>query len=680
MDKIPQVNSCDHFIVCGLGSLGQHCVVALKKFGVSITAIEQIEPRQWEIPHLPSLLTDLVIGDCRDAEILEAAKIGNSRALLIVTSNEQINAETAVTARSQCSHTRLVIRSGQDNLNQLLEEHLGNFIAFEPTQLSADAFALAALGTETQGFFYLKTERDSEQQLFRVIKRQIKPTDQWCNQRTLQELNTQKRKLLAYQPFLSTQLTGLFYDWHPEQLLKAGDIVIYIQIEDLLTSDYFLLDYPSQKRKSFPQKITLSVLKKQLQNLYQGILNLPVRRVALICGGIVISLIAMGTLILWVYLPNTTFLSSFYATVVLLLGGYADLFGDLEASEQIQWWLPLFSLSLTLAGTALVGVLYALVTEALLSSKFELSQRRPPIPKRDQIVIIGIGRVGRRVARLLLDLKQYLLGIPLNSEFDSNILPEMPMLFGNLKESLNQANLEGAKSVIVGTGDEMLNLEISLTIHRINPDCQLVVRTFEQRLSQNLSQLLPQAIILCAYAVAAEAFAGAAFGENIIKLLRLNQQTILVTEYEIEEKDTLDGLLLADIAYGYNVVPILHQKEGQLVKFMPSDDVRLTVRDRLVVLATMEGLKRVEVGQLDTSGKSWQVQIQKARTADALFEGGNILVRVIGCSLNEAREMMSDLPKVIPIKLYQHQAQRLIRELRKVRVKANLIDGKKLKN
>ncbi|NBD33657.1 MAG: potassium transporter TrkA [Cyanobacteria bacterium] len=673
MSELPENTASDHFIVCGLGSLGQHCVVALKKFGVSVTAIEQIEPRQWEIHHLPSLLTDLVIGDCRDAETLEAASLSQCRALLIVTSNERINAETAVAARSQSPDTRLVIRSGQDHLNQLLAEHLGNFIAFEPTQLSADAFALAALGSETQGLFYLDTETAQEQQLFRVIKRQIKPTDQWCNQRTLQEINTQKRKVLAYQAFSASQPSGLFYHWHPEQLLKAGDTVIYLQIEDFLTSDSFLLDHQPPQTQSLLQKITVSRVQKQFQKLYKGILNLPVKRVALICSGIVISLVFMGTLLLWFSLPDTTVLSAFYATIVLLLGGYADLFGELEASDQIQWWLQLFSLSLTIAGTALVGVLYALVTEALLSSKFELSPRRPPIPEQNHIVMIGIRRVGRRAAKLLLDLKQSLLGIPLNSEFDTTLLPQIPMLFGNLKESLAQANLEGAKSVIVGTADEMLNLEISLTIHRINPDCQLVIRTFEQRLSHNLSQLLPQAIILCAYSVAAEAFAGAAFGENIIKLFRLNQQTVLVTEYEIEEKDTLNGLLLADIAYGYNVVPILHQKEGQLVKFMPSDDVRLAVRDRLVVLATIDGLKRVEMGQVDRRGKIWQVKIQKAGMADALFEGGNLLVRITGCSLNEAREMMSDLPKIIPIKLYYHQALRLIRELKKIRVQANII-------
>lgn len=663
----------DHFIVCGLGSLGQHCVIALKQFGVSVTAIEQIEPRQWEIHHLPSLLTDLIVGDCRDSETLTAAKIDQCRALLIVTSNERINAETAVAARSLSSHTRLVIRSGQENLNQLLAEHLGNFIAFEPTQLSADAFALAALGTDTQGLFYLNAGAETQQQLFRVIKRQIKATDKWCNQRTLQDINSQKRKVLAYQPFLSSQSASLFYHWYPEQVLKAGDTIIYIQREEYLTADSFLFDQQPPTGKSVPKKLTISLIQNECQRLYKRVLKLPVRRVALICGGIVISLIILGTIILWLSTPNTTVLSSFYATVVLLLGGYADLFGELEASDQIQWWLQLFSLTLTLAGTALVGVLYALVTEALLSSKFELSQRRPPIPEQDHIILIGIRRVGKRVAKILLDFKQSLLGIPLNSEFENHVLPEVPILFGNLKESLQQANLEGAKSVIVGTEDEMLNLEVSLTIHRINPDCQLVIRTFEQRLSENLAQLLPQAVVLCAYSVAAEAFAGSAFGENIIKLFQLNQQTVLVTEYEVEVGDSLNGLLLADVAYGYNLVPILHQKEGQNIKFMPADDVRLGERDRLVVLATMASLNQVERGQLDTTGKTWQVQIESSLTDDALFEGGNTLVRITGCSLNEAREIMSELPTIVPILLYHHQAKRLIRELKKVQVQGKII-------
>jgi phosphoglycerate dehydrogenase-like enzyme len=53
-ERSPLVSSqhLDRFVVCGLGSLGQHCVVALKEFGVKAIAIEQVPPPDWEITKL----------------------------------------------------------------------------------------------------------------------------------------------------------------------------------------------------------------------------------------------------------------------------------------------------------------------------------------------------------------------------------------------------------------------------------------------------------------------------------------------------------------------------------------------------------------------------------------------------------------------------------------------------
>lgn len=53
--------------------------------------------------------------------------------------------------------------------------------------------------------------------------------------------------------------------------------------------------------------------------------------------------------------------------------------------------------------------------------------------------------------------------------------------------------------------------------------------------------------------------------------------------YRLEVGDTLNGLILAEVAYGYNVMPILHQKYTQeSAKLMPSDDTRLYAGDRLL--------------------------------------------------------------------------------------------------
>lgn len=661
----------DRFLVCGLGSLGQHCVAALKEFGVSVIVIEQVQPHSWEISDLPNLLEDLILGDCRQNSILERAKIHRCRAALIVTSNEQVNAETALAIRQLNPRTRLVVRSAKENLNQLLSEQLGDFIAFDPIQLPASAFAFAALGSETLCFFKL------DGQWLHVLKRQISPSDRWCNVRLLHELGSRQRQII-YHTHYPGSLPRTFHDWEPNELLQAEDTLVYLETAEQLFFSPTQTPPSRQPKRMEWQKNILRFPKRfrgQLSKFWQLSFQQRVRRVALLCGITVSILLLMGTVLFELYYPGITFLAAFTATVILLLGGYGDLFGNLEQIGVIPWWLQLFSLGLSLAGTTFVGVLYALLTEALLSSKFQFIKRRPPIPQQAHIAIIGLGRVGQRIARLLQEFKQAIVGITFNPDFEQTNMLDIPLIFGNLKEALAKANLSTAKSVVIVTDDEVLNLEVALMARAINPDSHLVIRTSSQRLSEHLSQLLPRAQVLGTHAVVAEAFATAAFGEKVIALFRFNNQTILVTEYQIESEDTLNGLLLSEVAYGYGVVPILHQKLPNSSILMPLGDIRLAVGDRLVVLATIDGLQRIERGTIDTSAKHWQVRVERALSSEAIFEGANAIARITGCSLGQARELMNHLPGTLPIMLYKHQAQRLIRELNKLLVKASLISG-----
>jgi Trk K+ transport system NAD-binding subunit len=655
------------FLVCGLGSLGQQCVVALKGFGVSIVAIEAEKPRNWEIPDLPNLLDNLVIGDCRQESVLKQANIEQCRAALLVTSSERVNTEAAFAARLLSPHTRLVVRSGKENLNELLSEHLGNFVSFEPTQLPVTAFALAALGTMTLGFFNL------EGQQLRVVKRHIQPGDSLCR-RQVHELNSSMRRVLSHTPNSSRVVTG-FHQWEPDALVQAGDILVYVEVTEKFSHHVEKLARGTKSgRRQFwkaLQGLSLGNLKRKLIHLWQSTYEHQVRRVAIVSTLTVLILWLLGALLYWFYYPNMSVAEAFYTTAILLLGGFGDLFGGFNFDVPVPWWLQLISLGLGLAGTAFVGVLYALLTEMLLSARFQFLKRRPLVPQQDHVVVIGLGRVGLGVAAMLQELKQPVVGIT-TTDLDPNVLPQLPVIRGNFAEALKMANLPTAKSVLVAMDDEMLNLEVGLMAHAANPTGGLVIRTFEQGLSKNLAQLLPEAQVLCAYALAAEAFAGAAFGENIDNLFRLENQTILVTEYQIEAGDTLNGLLLAEVAYGYGVVPVLYQKEQEIPKLMPSDDIRLSVGDRMIVLATSTGLRHIEEGKSIITPKRWQVVVEKALTQEAIFEGANAIARISGCDLSTARALMHNLPRTLRTPLYKHQAQRLVRSLKQAQVKARI--------
>ncbi|PSF39253.1 potassium transporter TrkA [Aphanothece hegewaldii CCALA 016] len=663
----PSSSSLDYFLVCGLGSLGQHCVVALKEFNVSIIAIECSLPTSWEIPELSNLIEQLIVGDCRQKNILEKANITSCRAALLVTSSEEVNTATALVIRQLNPQTRLIVRSAKENLNELLGEHLGNFIAYEPTELPAAAFALAALGTETIGFFMLDEQR------FQVIHRQIKSHDSWCYNRLLHDINNRTRRLINYTPE-GQNYSNNFYKWESENTINPGDTITYLEIVEQLT---FFSEPKLSKNSKTAKDSTLKIpiIKKTqnfLQHFWKLSLQQQIRRVAIFSGIIVLFLLIIGTILIHWFSPQLNLLSSLFITATLLLGGYGDIFGGFENITDVPSWLQGFGLLLSLAGTGFVGVLYALLTEALLSTKFEFIKQRPPIPQQDHIIVIGLGRIGQTVVKLLQNFNQSLVGISFNLDLEQRILPNIPLIVGKQKETLAKSNLETAKSVVIVTPDDIVNLEVALMVYQKNPNCNLVIRTSGIGLNY-LTQLLPKAQVLEAYKVAAEAFAGAAFGENILYLFRLNHQTILVTEYKIEMGDTLNGLLLSEVAYGYDVIPVLHQKQNNSSHLMPSEDILLSEGDIMVILATPEGLQRVEKGKGSIKPKTWRVRVNTVYGQDAIFEGANAISRISGYPLNKTREIMTHLPTTLPPLLYKLQAQRLVRALMKAGVNAEVI-------
>ncbi len=660
----------DYFLVCGLGYLGQNCVIALKKFGVKVIAIEKKPPSDWEVKNVQESLEELIIGDCSQQHILSQLPIPQIRAALIVTTVEKVNIETAIALRTLNPHTRLIVRSDRENLNYLLSNQLGNFVAYEPKHLPANAYALSALGKDTIGFL------DLEGGKMRINRLQMPPHHPWYSYKSLEELNTRHRRIITHyhHNFPETEIN--FYQWNPEAKLQPQDTIVYVETQDnyLMTKGY---DNNSSQGK-LSQNIINSIthiqqrFNRYLKEFWQLNRKQQIRRVALVCGLVVILLLIIGTILFHFYYPSISFVSAFYVTAILLLGGYADLFSPLEPLTDLPGWLQLFSLGVTLTGTAFVGVLYALLTEALLSSKFQFNSKRPPIPKENHVVIVGFGRLGQKVAEKLQELKKPVLAITLNPITETSTTLTIPLISGHsLTDSLKLAHLHKAQSMIIVTDDDIINIEIALLSQKINPHCQLVIRTNGDTLTENLSQLLPDATIIDPYMAAAEAFTGAAFGENILGLSRLQQQTILVTQYHIEENDTLQGLLLSEVAYGYGVIPVIYQSHlDASPTTLPSDDIRLAGGDLLIVLATIEGLKAIELGKPHL--KQWQLEILSVKSKMGIFDGTGAISRISGCSLKTAKETMDNLPCLLPVKMYHHQALRLKKILQQNQIQSHL--------
>ena len=212
-------------------------------------------------------------------------------------------------------------------------------------------------------------------------------------------------------------------------------------------------------------------------------------RVAVVVAGLMVILLITGTLLYDLYYPELRFPDTFYTTMILLLGGYGDVFGGLERFElPVPWWLRLLSLGLTLTGIAFTGVIYALLTEKLLATQFQFLQRRPPVPAQGHVVMVGLGRVGRQVAQLLQEFRQPLAVIT-SLDIGNDVLPQVPILSGTTAALLPKVNLATAKSIVTVTDDELENLEIALMTRGANPQSHVVIRTFDPTFSEHVRRL-----------------------------------------------------------------------------------------------------------------------------------------------------------------------------------------------
>ncbi len=654
----------NRFLVCGLGSLGQHCVAALEEFGAQVTAIDQAVPKDWEIPGMKDAL-DLFFGDCRQAKILEQAGIKECRGILLVTRSEQVNIEAAFIARSLNPQIRLVVRSSKQQLNEILGQHLGNFIAFEPDQLPAAAFALAALGAQTLGCFSV------DNYLIRVVKGGISPNHPWRQRLKIQEINRPNLRVLCHEMKSKLLYSGdIFHDWEPNDRLDTNDSVIYMEVSDYESA-------LGTKKKFSLKEAILSVISlidpRRIKELVNWTRQDQIRTIVGTCFFLVLALGIWGTLLFFTQ-EGVTLENAFATTATLLLGGYGDIFGGFDDAVTVPFWLQLFSLAMTLTGIALTGVLYGLLTESILSLRLRFLSRRPPIPDRDHVVLVGLGQVGQRVAQYLQEFRQPLVAIH-SENVDSTVLPQIPIVTGELSQVLQEVNLSNAKSIITVTDDEMVNLELGLVAQKQNPHLDLVIRTFEPRFSSHLSRLLPHAQVLCAYALSAEAFAAGAYGENVLSLFQLRQHTVLVTEYQIERGDTLIGKLISEVAYGYGVSPVLYQSDNQSPVPLPSYDLRLKEGDRLIVLATTEALHRIELGLDSAQPRNWYLTITAIANSRNLEKILESIVRITGCNFEQAHHLCQTLPGQLPILLFKHQGLRLVRELARLEVSAHLTEN-----
>ncbi len=145
--RIPRRN---HYIICGLGGIGIQIARQLHFQGYEVVAIESDYnnrfvhcARSWGIP--------VIIEDASLDSTLKAVNIKRAESLLAVTSDDTVNLEISLTAKALAPELKTIVRSGDPQFAQSMQEVFEFDRVLSPVQLATHSFAAAALGGRILG-------------------------------------------------------------------------------------------------------------------------------------------------------------------------------------------------------------------------------------------------------------------------------------------------------------------------------------------------------------------------------------------------------------------------------------------------------------------------------------------------------------------------------------------------
>jgi len=145
--RIPRHN---HHIVCGLGGMGIQVAKQLHSQGHEVVVIES-DPNNRYIRAARSKGIPVIVEDASMPSSLKAVNIKRAVSLIAVTSRDTTNLEISLTAKAIAPYLKTVVRSGDPQFAQSMQEVFKFDNVLSPVELATYSFAAAALGGRILG-------------------------------------------------------------------------------------------------------------------------------------------------------------------------------------------------------------------------------------------------------------------------------------------------------------------------------------------------------------------------------------------------------------------------------------------------------------------------------------------------------------------------------------------------
>lgn len=547
-----------HAIVGGCGHLGSRIASGLLERGLSVTLVEKCFD-DGVVARMESAGYVLIRGDVRDDDILIQAGIGHADCFIAVTGDDRANLESAITAREMNDRCAVVARLYDQTLGERVEKAFG-IRALSASFLASPAYISAATDDAIVSALTI------DGCCIGIHARSAKPV----------------KAKGHYVKISEDGLDLCDYD-------GAGESCFFASVHGSSRGLY----HKRQRRKSAGRRpLTSAMSFLNPIALAQEVIN-TWTRAALITKRLTVALLAVAGVSVAVFSASGRMspLDALYFVVTTMTTvGYGDI-----NLQHAPTGLKVFGIVMMIAGAALLATVYAIIADRVIEARLEFLLGRRRVPMRGHTIVVGLGKVGYRVARGLRSLGLDVVGIEAVEDLDnvSAARTAFPVIIGDASRTsiLNKASVDSAETILALTDDPMLNLSIALDARERNPKIRTIVRTYDAALAGKFSSLGLDAT-LSTSAIAAPAFIDAAIHPGVQGSFRANDQDILVARYTIDQGSPLHDRTPADIGAGMGIA-VIAATDGVHPEYRPTAlDKPLSEGQKVLALLSRSSVDR----------------------------------------------------------------------------------------
>jgi Trk K+ transport system NAD-binding subunit len=555
-----------HMIVCGLGNVGRQIALRLRAAGAEVVGIDLApSPRARHLAEQSGVR--LVVGDARLTAVLHEAGLATAGAIVIATADDPINLEIALIADADDADVRIVLRMFNQAIAQQLEAQFPRWRVLSVPDLAAPTLIAAALSPNVR-------------RGWRIGQRLI----------ALAEVDDREPTSLSEYPEVTPVYVRRgdeveFWPRPDEPIAEQEQVGVIAPVERLQHMAGILRHAAAAPTGRLTRLVKLPLrVWHGLQTMILQTEPILLWILGLIFG---IGLLSVGVFAL--FFDLTPLDSLYFVTTVMTTTGFGDI-----TLRDAPPALKLYGVFLMVLGAGfLMPSVYAFVTLYIVSARLQHLLGTIRADFSDHVVVVGIGTVGFRVLEGLKELPIPVIGL---DRGDGNELARTAANLGTAvvagdarrSETLRLANVHRARTIVVATSDDVVNLETALNARRQNPRLHVVMRLVDQSLAERVGGQLGLGASFSPSGLAAPVFASAALGRSAIEAFNLHGRDLILGRLEVEP--AWQGRSVAELgqALGLRAVALERTADGladsERLLTPPGPEERLRAGDALVAI------------------------------------------------------------------------------------------------